>query len=98
MTCNALAPSRGSDPPRIEGNLNLRQRRRLSLSGPRKPGWQKPCWQIHAHWLHGCVGARTRVARARLRFQFTCDNSQVMRMCKCTGYAGMLVQVHRVHH
>ena len=28
-----------------------------SLSGPRKPCGQKPCWQIYAHGLHGYVGA-----------------------------------------
>ena len=32
------------------------------ISGPRKPCWQKPYWQICAHGLHGYVGASARVA------------------------------------
>ena len=31
------------------------------LAGPRKQCWQKPCWQIYAHWLRGYVGASARV-------------------------------------
>ena len=33
-----------------------------AYSGEGKPGWQKPCWQIYAHGLHGYVGAGARVA------------------------------------
>ena len=34
------------------------------------PCWQKPCWQIYAHGLHGYVGASTLVAPLRKR----CDD------------------------
>ena len=34
-------------------------------SGPRKPCWQKTCWQIYARGLHGYVGASAPVAPPR---------------------------------
>ena len=33
-----------------------------AFSGPRRPCWQKACWQISARRLHGYVGASARVA------------------------------------
>ena len=47
------------------GDSSVRRIWDLDISGPREPCWQKPCWQIYSHGLHGYVGASAGFAPLR---------------------------------
>ena len=53
-------------------------------SGEREPCWQKQCWQIYAHGLHGYVGASEWVAPLGNYSYFLSVTFLVLRACTRT--------------